>query len=77
MKSDHSPLNIVSFDEEFPNEAYCIRLNGEKKWEVYYPERGQKSNLKEFEKKLMISIKQLNLSSVHQFIKKQTTISSC
>ncbi|GAA3524508.1 hypothetical protein GCM10022393_43600 [Aquimarina addita] len=46
--SDSYPLDIVSFDQEFPNEAYCIRLNQENKWEVYYSERGNKNDLKEF-----------------------------
>ena len=32
---------------EYPNEAYTIH-KGKRKWEVYYSERGSKSNLKTF-----------------------------
>lgn len=46
--SDSYPFDMVSFDQEFPNEAYCIRINSESKWEVYYSERGNKNDLKEF-----------------------------
>ncbi len=47
--TDSYRFDIVSFDQEFPNEAFCIRLNRDGKWEVYYSERGNKNDLKEFE----------------------------
>jgi len=42
--TDSYPLDIVDFENEHPNEAYCIR-NTNNKWEVYYSERGQKSGI--------------------------------
>lgn len=45
---DSYPYDLVSFDQEYPNEAYCIRLNRDLKWEVYYAERGSKVDLTEF-----------------------------
>lgn len=46
--SDSYPLDIVDFENEYPNESYCIRQkNGQ--WEVYYSERGQKTGLKMFD----------------------------
>ena len=32
----------------FPNEAYCL-IKNEDGWEVYYSERGQKSDVQQFE----------------------------
>lgn len=32
----------------FPNEAYCL-IKNEDGWEVYYSERGQKSDAQQFE----------------------------
>jgi hypothetical protein len=40
--------DMYVFDEEYPNESYCLRFNGHS-WEVYYSERGIKSGLKYFE----------------------------
>ncbi|WP_346895543.1 hypothetical protein [Clostridium sp. UBA7503] len=41
------PRDMYSLDGGFPNEAYC--LNKEKdQWEVYYSERGIKSQLKRY-----------------------------
>ncbi|MBR08075.1 MAG: hypothetical protein CMP48_10340 [Rickettsiales bacterium] len=46
--SDSYPFDLVSFDEEFPNDAFCIRKNENNYWEVYYSENRNKSNLKEY-----------------------------
>ncbi len=43
------PSEIVNFEHEYPNEAYCIRRTSLTNWEVYYSERGQKSGLLNFE----------------------------
>ena len=32
-----------------PNERLCLVKNSDKKWEIYYSERGRKSGLKLFE----------------------------
>jgi hypothetical protein len=45
--SDSYPLDIVDFENEYPNESYCIRENNGE-WEVYYSERGQKTGLTKF-----------------------------
>lgn len=39
--------DLYSLDGGFPNEAYCLNKN-ENVWEVYYSERGSKSNLRKF-----------------------------
>ena len=45
---DSYPLDLVDFENEYPNERYCIRMkNG--KWQVYYSQKGQKTGLREFE----------------------------
>ncbi len=36
-----------SFDKEYPNEAMCLNSRYGT-WDVYYSERGEKSNLKRF-----------------------------
>ncbi|QHI73454.1 hypothetical protein [Aminipila terrae] len=47
-KNNKIPSDCYSLDGGLPNEAFCIaHLSG--KWEVYYSERGKKSNLKTFE----------------------------
>ena len=46
--SDSYSLDIVDFEKEYPNESYCIRQNNGL-WEVYYSERGQKTDLKKFD----------------------------
>ncbi|NLK94016.1 MAG: hypothetical protein GX275_02330 [Clostridiales bacterium] len=44
---ENIPNDAYSLEGGFPNEAYCLNIeNG--KWQVYYSERGQKSNLKEY-----------------------------
>lgn len=40
--------DMYEFDEEFPNESYCLRFNGHT-WETYYSERGIKTGVKNFE----------------------------
>ena len=45
--SDSYPLDIVDFENEYPNKSYCIRQKN-RQWEVYYSERGQKTDLKKF-----------------------------
>jgi len=42
------PYDLVNFEQEYPNEAYCIRQTKTEKWEVYYSEKGQKSGLVTF-----------------------------
>ncbi|WLD94527.1 hypothetical protein [Alkalihalobacillus sp. AL-G] len=42
------PQNFYSLDGGLPNEAYCIGYN-KGKWEVYYSERGNKTDLKKFQ----------------------------
>ena len=44
------PFDIVDFEQEYPNEAFCIRQTKFNNWEVYYSERGQKSGLVTFDK---------------------------
>jgi|LFRM01.1.fsa_nt_gb hypothetical protein len=41
------PSDSYSLVGGLPNEALCINNNG-KQWEVYYSERGNKTNLKIF-----------------------------
>jgi hypothetical protein len=41
-------FDIVEFEDEFPNESYCIRKYDEG-WETYYSERGQKSGRSYFD----------------------------
>ncbi len=45
------PSDLYSLEGGFPNEAYCINVNGNV-WEVYYSERGQKSHCVEFDNEL-------------------------
>jgi hypothetical protein len=40
--------DLYSLKGGLPNEAYCLNENGEH-WEVYYSERGVKSQLKQFD----------------------------
>jgi hypothetical protein len=42
------PSNMYSLDGGLPNEAYCL-VEEKRFWEVYYSERGVKSNLRRFE----------------------------
>lgn len=45
---DSYPLDLVEFENEYPNESYCIRRTiGQ--WEVYYSEKGQKTDLAKFD----------------------------
>lgn len=39
--------DMYCLDGGFQSEAYCLAQSGQN-WEVYYSERGQKSNLKTF-----------------------------
>lgn len=41
------PSDSYSLAGGLPNEALCINYN-DRQWEVYYSERGNKSNLKNF-----------------------------
>ncbi|MCF8277300.1 MAG: hypothetical protein K9J17_11250 [Flavobacteriales bacterium] len=41
--------NVVEFDKEYPNEAYCIRQLETGAWETYYSERGGKTSCLEFQ----------------------------
>ena len=43
-KNEKIPKGSYSFTVELPNEALCIFRHGEE-WEVYYSERGKKTNL--------------------------------
>lgn len=45
--ADSFPLDFVDFENEYPNEAYCIRKTNNE-WNVYYSERGQKTGLTKF-----------------------------
>lgn len=42
------PENLYSLNGGLPNEAYCIGKNKDI-WEVYYSERGHKSEYKKFD----------------------------
>jgi len=46
-KNEKIPKGSYSFNVELPNEALCIFGRGEE-WEVYYSERGKKTNLVTF-----------------------------
>lgn len=53
LKLDLERLGIkkrwYSLSEEFADEAFCIHRSKERElWEVYYCERGEKSNLRTF-----------------------------
>lgn len=37
-------MDMYEFDEEYPNESYCLRFNGQI-WESYYSEKGIKSGM--------------------------------
>lgn len=43
------PFDLVNFENEFPNESYCLRKNKMDKWEVYYSENDLKKNQRTFE----------------------------
>lgn len=43
------PIDSYSLDGGLPNEALCIYFDGDE-WEVYYSERGKKTQLTFFEK---------------------------
>jgi hypothetical protein len=45
---NHVPDNLYSLDGGLPSEAYCIN-KVEGGWEVYYSERGLKSQLVKFD----------------------------
>ena len=44
----HAPKDMYSLKGGLPNEAYTINNTGDT-WEVYYSERGSKTNLKVFD----------------------------
>lgn len=46
-KNGKIPKDCYSFDGGLPNESLCISRHGED-WEVYYSERGKKTNLMTF-----------------------------
>lgn len=48
LNSKKISLDMYSLDGGLPNEAYCLNKVGNK-WEVYYSERGLKTNLKTFD----------------------------
>lgn len=48
LKIENVPSDLYSLKGGMPNESYCIGIK-EDKWEVYYSERGCKSDLKVFE----------------------------
>lgn len=47
LKNDKIPKDSYSFEGGLPNEALCISQHGED-WEIYYSERGKKTNLTKF-----------------------------
>ena len=46
-KNEKIPKDSYSFDGGLPSEALCIFRHGEE-WEIYYSERGKKTNLVTF-----------------------------
>ena len=47
LNEKNIPQNYYSLTGGLPNEAYCITKN-KSVWEVYYSERGEKSEYKKF-----------------------------
>ncbi|PLR77050.1 hypothetical protein CU633_12610 [Bacillus sp. V3-13] len=47
LLSNNIPKDLYSLRGGYPNEAFCINKESQI-WEVYYSERGIKSNLKTF-----------------------------
>lgn len=48
LENKKIPIDSYSLNGGFPNESLCITLEGDK-WEVYYSERGKKTQLTFFE----------------------------
>lgn len=48
LMSANVPKFLYNLDGGLPNEAFCLNKDGEI-WEVYYSERGIKSQLKQFD----------------------------
>ena len=48
LKQENINEYYYSLEGGFPNEAFCIN-KGDNFWEVYYSERGRKSQVKTFE----------------------------
>lgn len=48
LKQENISEYYYSLDGGFPNEAFCLDENNNH-WEVYYSEKGNKSQLKSFE----------------------------
>lgn len=48
LNKGNIPNDAYSLEGGFPNEAYCLNEE-DGKWQVYYSERGRKSNLKEYD----------------------------
>lgn len=46
-KNEKIPKDSYSFEGGLPNEALCISRQGAE-WEIYYSERGKKTNLMKF-----------------------------
>ena len=44
---ENIPKKYYSFTNELPDDAFCLRYNGHV-WEVYFGERGEKSDLQYF-----------------------------
>ena len=49
LESNQINNDYYSLDGGLPNEAFCLGVNNGK-WEVYYSERGHKSQLRTFER---------------------------
>lgn len=47
LRSENVPEDCYSLEGGLPDERYCLGTS-ESGWEVYYSERGRKSNLKQF-----------------------------
>jgi hypothetical protein len=47
LMNSNIPKDLYSLEGGFPNEALCLN-NEDGKWEVYYSERGIKSQLEKF-----------------------------
>lgn len=48
LQNDRIPKDFYSLQGGSPNESYCIAKRGNN-WEVYYSERGTKTDLKIFD----------------------------
>lgn len=48
FERERIPKDLYSLKGGLPNESYCLEKNTDK-WEVYYSERGIKSDLKVFD----------------------------